>query len=100
MSALTSSLYRRRVLGSGKCIFEGQCPKIVYYKTVNGTIYSGNQVIKGSEYSEYRQYANIVNKVNTRSSHWTMRYASQKINSFGNAVGMPTLPRLPPRNTF
>ena len=96
----TSLAYRRRVLGTNKCNREGDsCPKIVYFKSTNGTMYSGNTIIKGSEFAARRQYAQLVNRLSSRPIYWTSVIIRNNINKFGSSIGSPySMLRSPPTN--
>lgn len=101
MSSSASLAYRRHILGTNKCKV-GQCPKTLYFKTVNGNMFSGNNQIKGSELTANRQYSALVKKANVKPSNWTTNtlYVNN-INKFGSAIGAPHPSiRMPPKNIF
>ena len=97
----TSLAHRRRILGTN-CINEKEafCPKVIYYKSTNGTVLNGNMVIKGSEFSQKRQYGELVNRQLLRPVGRKLVFIKIKLDAYGNKLngGGPLPARMPPNN--
>ena len=97
----TSLAHRRRILGTN-CINEKEafCPKVIYYKSTNGTVLNGNMVIKGSEFSQKRQYGEIVNRQLIGAISRERVMVEIKLDAYGNKLygGGPLPARMPPNN--